>query len=73
MRIFLKKKKKEIEKYLEIANRELEYYNSLDKKDKDMIESIRTFIAEDSESKIEISPKFSLNYVKYFDLIDKFN
>ena len=44
-----------------------------DKKDKDMIESIRTFIAEDSESKIEISPKFSLNYVKYFDLIDKFN
>ncbi len=25
-------KKKEIEKYLEIANRELEYYDSLDKK-----------------------------------------
>lgn len=70
---FSEEEKKEIEKYLEIANRELEYYNSLDKKDKDMIESIRTFIAEDSESKIEISPKFSLNYVKYFDLIDKFN
>ena len=70
---FSEEEKKEIEKYLEIANRELEYYNSLDKKDKDMIKSIRTFIAEDSESKIEISPKFSLNYVKYFDLIDKFN
>ena len=70
---FSEEEKKEIEKYLEIANRELEYYDSLDKKDKDMIESIRTFIAEDSENKIEISPKFSLNYVKYFDLIDKFN
>ena len=70
---FSEEEKKEIEKYLEIANRELEYYDSLDKKDKDMIESIRTVIAEDSENKIEISPKFSLNYVKYFDLIDKFN
>lgn len=70
---FSEEEKKEIEKYLEIASRELEYYNSLDEKDKDMIESIRTFIAEDSENKIEISPKFSLNYVKYFDLIDKFN
>lgn len=70
---FSEEEKKEIEKYLEIANRELEYYDSLDKKDKDMIESIRTFIAEDSENKIEISPKFSLNYVKCFDLIDKFN
>lgn len=70
---FSEEEKKEIEKYLEIANRELEYYDSLDKKDKDMIESIRTVIAEDSENKIEISPKFSLDYVKYFDLIDKFN
>lgn len=70
---FSEEEKKEIEKYLEIANRELEYYDSLDKKDKDMIESIRTVIAEDSENKIEISPKFSLNYVKHFDLIDKFN
>lgn len=70
---FSEEEKKEIEKYLEIANRELEYYDSLDKKDKDMIESIRTVIAEYSENKIEISPKFSLNYVKYFDLIDKFN
>ena len=43
---FSEEEKKEIEKYLEIANRELEYYNSLDKKDKDMIESIRTFIAK---------------------------
>ena len=32
---FSEEEKKEIEKYLEIANRELEYYNSLDKKDKD--------------------------------------
>lgn len=70
---FSEEEKKEIEKYLEIASRELEYYNSLDEKDKDMIKSIRTLIAEDSENKIEISPKFSLNYVKYFDLIDKFN
>lgn len=70
---FSEEEKKEIEKYLEIASRELEYYNSLDEKDKDMIKSIRTLIAEDSENKIEISPKFSLNYVKYFDLIEKFN
>lgn len=70
---FSEEEKKEIEKYLEIANRELEYYNSLDEKDKDMIKSIRTLIAEDSENKIEISPKFSLNYVKYYDLIEKFS
>lgn len=70
---FSEEEKKEIEKYLEIASRELEYYNSLDEKDKDMIKSIRTLIAEDSENKIEISPKFSLNYVKYYDLIEKFN
>ena len=70
---FSEEEKREIEKYLGIANRELGYYDSLDKKDQDMIKSIRTLIAEDSENKIEISPKFSLNYVKYFDLIDKFN
>ena len=29
---FSEEEKREIEKYLEIANRELEYYNSLDKK-----------------------------------------
>ena len=69
---FSEEEKKEIEKYLEIANRELEYYDSLDKKDKDMIESIRILINEDGESEIEISPKFSLDYVKYFDLIKKF-
>lgn len=69
---FSEEEKKEIEKYLEIANRELKYYDGLDKKDKDMIESIRILINEDGESEIEISPKFSLDYVKYFDLIKKF-
>lgn len=70
---FSEEEKKEIEKYLEIANREFEYYSGLDKKDKDMIDSIRTLIVEDSEAKIEISPKFSLDYVKYFDLIRRFH
>ena len=69
---FSEEEKKEIEKYLEIANSELKYYDGLDKKDKDMIESIRILINEDGESEIEISPKFSLDYVKYFDLIKKF-
>ena len=70
---FSEEEKKEIEKYLEVVNREFEYYSGLDKKDKDMIDSIRTLIAEDSENKIEISPKFSLDYVKYFDLIRRFH
>lgn len=70
---FSEEEKKKIEKYLEVVNREFEYYSGLDKKDKDMIDSIRTLIAEDSENKIEISPKFSLDYVKYFDLIRRFH
>ena len=69
---FSEEEKKEIEEYLEIANKEIEYYDSLDKKDKDMIESIRVLLVEDSKNKIEISPKFSLDYVKYITLIRDF-
>lgn len=69
---FSEVEKREIEKYLEIANKEIEYYNSLDEKDKDMIESIKTLLVEDSENKIEISPKFSLDYVRYITLLGDF-
>lgn len=69
---FSEVEKRKIEKYLEIANKEIEYYNSLDEKDKDMIESIKTLLVEDSENKIEISPKFSLDYVRYITLLGDF-
>lgn len=43
---FSEEEKKEIEKYLEIANRELEYYDSLDKKDKDLIDKFNSAYEE---------------------------
>lgn len=69
---FSEEEKKEIEKYLEITSKELEHYNNLEEKDRNMIESIRNLIEENNDIKIEISSKFSLDYVEYITLIRRF-
>lgn len=70
---FNEKEQQEIQRFIEIVQRELTIYNHLDEKEKNMIESIKQLIEDSGDDVIEIDEKFSTNYVKFIELLERFS